>query len=214
MIEPNLWLHYHFNPFMFIFQWVAWIAIRAINLSYPKYFDLWTPWLCTRSQRDQGGHGLFIPESLLRRGLFTPTYWLQGHSPVGYMILSPLVSTEGHTDYWGSCHLTDSALPGPGSHPGSSWSTAWGQREKVSSAHWRGQILENFKHLRKETEYSNKLLCNCRPASTPTHGQVYPIYTWQVVDTSLWVHRFPSSVFSPCILVAGGTDSFVLQSFS
>lgn len=59
-----------------------------------------------------------------------PTYQLQGHSPEGYKILSLLVSTEGHRDYLGSYHLTDSALPGPGNRPGSSWSTAWGQREK------------------------------------------------------------------------------------
>lgn len=46
----------------------------------------------------------------------------QGHSPEGCRILSLLVSTEGHRDYLGSCHLPDTALPGPGSHPGSSWS--------------------------------------------------------------------------------------------
>lgn len=88
------------------------------------------------SQRDLDGHDIFMPENLMELNkeeakIGIPTYQLQGHSPEGCTILSLLVSTEGHRDYLGSCHLTDSALPGPGSRSGSSWSTAWGQREKV-----------------------------------------------------------------------------------
>lgn len=58
-----------------------------------------------------------------------PAYQLQGHSPEGYRILFLLVSTEGHRDYLGSCHLPDSVLPGRGNHPDSSWNTVRGKEE-------------------------------------------------------------------------------------
>lgn len=71
------------------------------------------------------------------------THRFRGHSPEGCRILFLLVSAEGHRDYLGSCHLPDIALPGPGSHPGSSWSTVWQQRggqltqQPISSPHQR-----------------------------------------------------------------------------
>lgn len=122
-----------------------------------------------------------------------PTYQLQGHSPEGCMTLSLLVSTEGHRDYLGSCHLTDSALPGPGSRSGSSWNTAWGQREKVrflgsllaqharEGRYWKTSNISKRRQNIQTNSYAtiNQLQC------PSTCGQMCPIYTSLMF--TLWI---------------------------
>lgn len=143
-MEPNLWNHYHFNQFPF--KCGGWLGsppmLWTVILNYESYH---TESVLTPEPHDYAwGHGetqmglVFSYQGtcwgLRRASLFSeigvPTYRLQGHSPEGYKILSLLVSAEGHRDCLGTCHRTGSALRGPGSRPGSSWSTAWWQRER------------------------------------------------------------------------------------
>lgn len=125
-----------------------------------------------------------------------PTYQLQGHSPEGCMILSLLASTEGHRDYLGSCHLTGSALLGPGSRPGSSWNTAWRQKERVRFlAHWSSRYwkVSNIFKRRPNTKTNshaptsinnNQHMANCVP-STPHSCLLHSYFEANLDITSL-----------------------------